>query len=79
MGLKNTAQLRLTTVMLPGSVLRFEMIELKGGSPMPVKPRLQDPGATRLQLRVKDLDAAIAGLKAAGSTVVSTGGVPATL
>jgi predicted enzyme related to lactoylglutathione lyase len=79
MGLKNIAQLRLTTVMLPGSALRFEMIELKGGSPTPVKPRLQDPGATRLQLRVKDLDAAIARLKAAGSTVVSTGGVPTTL
>ena len=46
---------------------------------MPIQPRLQDPGATRLQLRLRDLDATIARLKAAGSTVVSTGGEPATL
>lgn len=78
MGLKG-AELKLTNVQVPGSALRLELIELKGVAGSPVKPRLQDPGATRLQVRVRDLDAAMAGLKAAGSTVVSTGGQPATL
>jgi predicted enzyme related to lactoylglutathione lyase len=32
-----------------------------------------------LQIRVKDLDATIGKLKSSGSTVVSAGGVPATL
>jgi catechol 2,3-dioxygenase-like lactoylglutathione lyase family enzyme len=78
MGLKG-AELRLTNAQVPGSALRMEFVELKGVSGAPIKPRLQDPGATRQQIRVRDLDATIAGLKAAGSTVVSTGGAPATL
>ena len=78
MGLKG-AQLRLTNAQIPGSPLRVEFIELKDVSGTPIRPRLQDPGATRFQLRLRDLDATMARLKAAGSTVVSTGGEPATL
>jgi hypothetical protein len=78
MGLKGS-QLRLTNAQVPGSPLRLEFIEIKGVDRMPSRPRLQDPGATRLQLRLRDLDAAIGKLKTAGSAVVSTGGVPATL
>ena len=78
MGLKG-AQLRLTNAQVPGSPLRMEFIELKGAAGTPIRPRLQDPGATRFQLRLRDLDATIAKLKAAGSSVVSTGGTPATL
>jgi predicted enzyme related to lactoylglutathione lyase len=78
MGLKG-AQLRLTNAQIPGSPLRVEFIELKDVSGTPIRPRLQDPGAARLQLRLRDLDATMAKLKAAGSAVVSTGGEPATL
>ena len=78
MGLKG-AQLRLTNAQVPGSPLRMEFVELKGAAGTPIRPRLQDPGATRFQLRLRDLDATIAKLKAAGSSVVSTGGAPATL
>jgi hypothetical protein len=78
MGLKG-AELRLTNVQFPGSALRMEFIELKGAAGTPIKPRLQDPGATRLQVRVRDLDAAMMGLKAAGSTVISSGGQAVTL
>ena len=78
MGLKG-AQLRLTNAQVPGSPLRMEFIELKGVAGTPIRPRLQDPGATRFQLRLRDLDATIAKLKTAGSSVVSTGGAPATL
>jgi catechol 2,3-dioxygenase-like lactoylglutathione lyase family enzyme len=78
MGLKN-AQIRLTTAPVPGSAMRLEFVELKGADGTAVRPRLQDPGATRFQLRVRDLDSTIGTLKTAGSTVVSTGGAPATL
>jgi predicted enzyme related to lactoylglutathione lyase/catechol 2,3-dioxygenase-like lactoylglutathione lyase family enzyme len=78
MGLKGS-QIRLTTAQVPGSALRMEFVEIKGVERSPVRPRIQDPGATRLQIRVKDLDATISKLKTSGSTVVSAGGVPATL
>jgi predicted enzyme related to lactoylglutathione lyase len=78
MGL-NGAQLRLTNAQIPGSPLRVEFIELKDVSGTPIRPRLQDPGAARFQIRLRDLDATMAKLKAAGVAVVSTGGEPATL
>jgi catechol 2,3-dioxygenase-like lactoylglutathione lyase family enzyme len=78
MGLKGS-QVRLTTAQVPGSALRMEFVEITGADRSPIRPRIQDPGATRLQIRVKDLDATIVRLKASGSTVVSAGGVPATL
>jgi len=78
MGLKG-AQVRLTTAQVPGSALRMEFIEIKGVDRSPVRPKIQDPGATRLQVRVKDLDATIGKLKSSGSTVVSTGGAPIAL
>ena len=78
MGLKG-AELRLSTAQVPGSPLGLEFIEIKGVERTAVRPRLQDPGATRFQLRLRDLDKTIGTLKTAGSTVVSTGGEPATL
>jgi hypothetical protein len=36
--------------------------------------RIQHPGATRFQLRVRDADAAISKLKGSGGTVITTGG-----
>ena len=44
-----------------------------------VAGRIQDPGSTRLQLQVRDLDAAIKAVVAAGGQVVSTGGMPVEL
>jgi hypothetical protein len=44
-----------------------------------VKSNLQDPGSTRIQLQVRDVDAAVAAVKAAGGSVQSTGGVPVEL
>jgi hypothetical protein len=57
----------------------MEFVELKGVAGSPIKPRLQDPGSTRLQVRVRDIDATMTALKAAGSGVISTGGQAVTL
>src|SRR5262249_31079682 len=68
------AQIRRTSAPVPGSALVMEFLEFKGIDRKPINARIQDPGATRLQLRVRDSDAAIKALKAAGGQVVTTGG-----
>lgn len=78
MGLKGS-QLRLTTAQVPGSPLRLEFVEVKGVERTPIRPRLQDPGAVRFQLRLRDLDTTLGKLKATGAAVVSSGGNPAAL
>ncbi len=78
MGLKG-AQVRLTNAQVPGSPLQIEFIEIKGAAGTPIHPNLQDPGATRLQLRLRDLEGTIGKMKAAGSKVVSSGGQPVSL
>jgi hypothetical protein len=50
-------------------------MEFKGSRP-PEPADLADPRATRIQLRVTDVDAAVAELTRAGGTVISTGGRP---
>ena len=67
-------------------VLGLDLVPTPGTEPLPwdTDPGhlnlhglpVQDPGSFRLQLTVRDLDAALAGLKNAGSRVISTGGVP---
>ncbi len=73
-GLKDDAQYRLATMDVPTSGLKFELIEFKGVDRKAAAANIQDPGSTRMQLQVRDVDAAIDALKSAGGTVVSTGG-----
>ena len=68
------AQVRRSTSLVPGSALQVEFVEFKGIDRKPIGARIQDPGATRLQLRVKDADSAVKTLVSAGGTVVTTGG-----
>jgi len=67
-------QYRFNTVQVPGTGLRVEFIDFKGVDRKTVRARIQDPGSTRMQLQVRDVDAAIAALKGAGGNVVSAGG-----
>jgi catechol 2,3-dioxygenase-like lactoylglutathione lyase family enzyme len=78
MGLPQTGEYRLATIEMPGSSLLMELIEFKGlgSAATPMPSRVQDPGSFRLQLTFRDIDAALAGLRNAGSRVISTGGVP---
>ena len=68
------AQIRRSTAFVPGSPLQVEFLEFKGVQQKPLGARIQDPGATRLQLRVRDSDVAVKALKTAGGQVVTTGG-----
>jgi hypothetical protein len=49
-------------------------MDMKGVERRNVEGRIQDPGSTRIQLRVSDVDAAIAAFAKFGGKVVSTGG-----
>jgi catechol 2,3-dioxygenase-like lactoylglutathione lyase family enzyme len=76
MGLSG-AQFRVTTAAVPGVPQQIlEFIEFKGTDRAPLRTRIQDPGSSRIQLRVGDMTAALSGFKAAGGTVISTHGQP---
>lgn len=68
------ARYRFGMLRIPGSGLVFEVMEFAGLPRETVVGRIQDFGSTRIQLRVRDVDDAIAALAPLGGTVVSTGG-----
>ena len=71
-GLK--AEMRRSRAHAPGSPLWIEFVEYKGVDRSPLRPRIQDRGAARLQLRVQNIDAVVSAMKNAGMTVVTQGG-----
>jgi catechol 2,3-dioxygenase-like lactoylglutathione lyase family enzyme len=75
MGLPQDTQWRLAQLTVPASGIPVELIEFKGAR-RPAPPDIADPGATRIQLRVANIDAAVAALVQAGGTFISTGGKP---
>jgi catechol 2,3-dioxygenase-like lactoylglutathione lyase family enzyme len=67
-------QYRLSTAQIPTSGLRLDFLDFKGVDRRTIRSSIQDPGSTRMQLQVRDVDEAIAMLKRDGGAVVSTGG-----
>src|SRR6185369_6129921 len=67
------AQVRRSTAQVPGSALVMEFLEFKNVDRKPIGARIQDPGATRLQLRVRDSDATVKALVGTGGQVITTG------
>src|SRR5438045_580265 len=55
-GLKG-AQVRRSRVQAPGSTLWIELVEFKGVDRTPLRMKIQDRGAARLQVRVQDAEA----------------------
>jgi catechol 2,3-dioxygenase-like lactoylglutathione lyase family enzyme len=70
-----SAKSRHSVATAPDGAL-YELVEFQGVNRTPLRTRVQDPGATRFQLIVSDLDAALARFRAAGGSVVSAGGQP---
>src|SRR5262245_29189408 len=71
----SAAQVRRSRVQAPGSTLWIEFVEFKGIDRTPLRMRIQDRGAARLQLRVQDAETMASAMKSAGLKVVSEGGV----
>jgi catechol 2,3-dioxygenase-like lactoylglutathione lyase family enzyme len=78
LGLSN-AQYRVGMLEVPSSGLVFEVIDFKGVDRKSVRGNIQDAGSTRIQLQVRDVDAAIDALKRHGGAVVSTAGTTVNL
>jgi len=74
MGLPAGAEYRAPMFTVPTTGLTFELIDFKGVDRRVVRGNIQDPGSTRMQLQVRDVDATIAALAKAGGTVISAGG-----
>jgi catechol 2,3-dioxygenase-like lactoylglutathione lyase family enzyme len=74
-GINTTQQILRSQAQAPGSMLWIEFVEFKGADRTPLRMRIQDRGAARLQLRVQDVDAVVARVKAAGLKVATEGGV----
>jgi catechol 2,3-dioxygenase-like lactoylglutathione lyase family enzyme len=70
-----SAEVRRSRVQAPGATLWIEFVEFKGVDRTPLRMRIQDRGAARLQLRVQDAEAMTSRMKAAGFKVFSEGGV----
>jgi catechol 2,3-dioxygenase-like lactoylglutathione lyase family enzyme len=68
------AQVITAVVNFPGSDLYWMFYEFKGVDRKPYTPRIPDPGAPAIGLQVRDIDAAIAAVKAAGGSSVTQGG-----
>lgn len=75
LGLPRGTEWRSATLTVPTSGLLVDFIEFKGAR-QPKPARLQDAGSTRIQLRVADIDAAVAAVTKAGGRFMSTGGQP---
>jgi catechol 2,3-dioxygenase-like lactoylglutathione lyase family enzyme len=67
------AEVRRSRVQAPGSSLWIEFVEFKGVDRTPLRMRIQDRGAARLQLRAQNIDALVSRMKSAGMKVVSPG------
>jgi catechol 2,3-dioxygenase-like lactoylglutathione lyase family enzyme len=70
---------RVAQQNVPGSGLMYDFVDFVDLDRRTVPGRIQDFGSTRVQLRVRDLDAAIAAFERFGGEVISTGGGPVAL
>jgi catechol 2,3-dioxygenase-like lactoylglutathione lyase family enzyme len=69
-------QYRVGQLQVPASGLQFTLIDFKGVERHTKLAGIQDAGSTRIQLRVADIDAAVAALAKDGGAFISTGGRP---
>jgi predicted enzyme related to lactoylglutathione lyase len=70
----STAEVRRSRVQAQGSALWIELVEFKGVDRTPLRMRIQDRGAARLQLRTQNIDEMVNAVKNARLTVISHGG-----
>jgi len=68
------AQVQTAEVTVPGTTLSWRFMEFKGVDRKPYTPRIPDPGAPAIGLQVRDIDAAIAAMKAAGGSSITQDG-----
>jgi len=70
------AQFRRSAATIPGTSVMMAFMEFKDIDRTPLHTRIQDPGTAILQVGVRDIDATVKALQAAGVTVISKNGEP---
>jgi catechol 2,3-dioxygenase-like lactoylglutathione lyase family enzyme len=70
------AKFRNASFNIPGAAFMLELTEFTGTAVKKAVPHMQDPGAATLVLNVRDVDAALEGVKKNGGSVLSIGGAP---
>ena len=70
------AEYRFGMLQVPTTGLVFEVMDFAHIDRRTIPGRMQDPGSTRMQLRVSDINKTIAAVERAGGEYVSTGGKP---
>jgi len=70
------AQFRRSSATIPGTSVTMAFMEFKDIDRTPLHTRIQDPGTAILQVGVRDINATVKALKAAGVTVISKNGEP---
>jgi catechol 2,3-dioxygenase-like lactoylglutathione lyase family enzyme len=73
------AKFRVVTFKIPDAGFDLELTEFTGIDRKPAQGRNQDPGVATLVLTVRNLDAALAGVRKSGGTIVTKGGAPVSL
>ncbi len=68
------AEYRRSTATVPGSAVRVELMEFRNIERTTLRPHIQDPGTSMLQLSVRDIAATVSALKDAGGVVITAGG-----
>ena len=74
--LPSAASYRIMTAVVPGTVALIQFWEFKRLNGAIFRRQVADPGTPAISLRVTDLDGLLKRLKAAGTPVISAGGVP---
>jgi len=69
------AKVRVAAATLPGTGMRLEFLEVTGVGRHRLAARIQDPGAARLQLTVRNIDQAMSALRNAGPSTVASNGI----
>jgi glyoxylase I family protein len=67
---------RAASFHIQNAAFGFELTEFTGGPRQPVRPNIQDIGAATLALQVRDIEKAMAKVKASGAPIVTIGGDP---
>ncbi len=67
---------RSAFLRIPGADFQFEFTEFAGLDQKAIRPRMQDPGASLLVLRVRDIAKTLEIAKQGGAEVVTLGGAP---
>ncbi len=68
------AQVRTAEISVPGTALSWTFFEFKNVDRKSYTPRIPDPGAAGIGLQVRDIEAAVAAVKAAGGSSVTLDG-----